>query len=68
MIQLILCILGLLDFTGNQKIFNIFGKLFIIILIVTVYFIKKDYVLNQKTFRSIGGNRRQAYADTDELK
>ena len=28
----------------------------------------KDYVLNQKTFRSIGGNRRQAYADTDELK
>lgn len=37
-----LCILGLLDFTGNQKIFNIFGILFIIILIVTVYFIKKD--------------------------
>ena len=32
-----LCILGLLDFTGNQKIFNIFGILFIIILIVTVY-------------------------------
>ena len=28
----------------------------------------KDYVLNQKTFRSIDGNRRQAYADTDELK
>lgn len=28
----------------------------------------KNYVLNQKTFRSIGGSRRQAYADTDELK
>jgi len=28
----------------------------------------KNYVLNQKTFRSIGGNRRQACADTDELK
>lgn len=37
-----LCIFGLLDFTGNQKTFNIFGILCIIMVIATIYLIKKD--------------------------
>ena len=40
-----LCILGLLDFTGNQKIFNIFGILFIIILIL--FYIIINYLFNK---------------------
>lgn len=37
-----LCVFGLLDFTGNQKVFNVFGILFMIMLSFTIYFIKKD--------------------------
>lgn len=37
-----LCVFGLLDFTDNQKVFNIFGILLIIILAFTIYFIRKD--------------------------
>ena len=37
-----LCVFGLLDFTDNQKVFNIFGILLIIILAFTIYLIRKD--------------------------
>lgn len=37
-----LCILGLVDFTGNSKLFNLYGLLFSFIFCITVYFIWKD--------------------------
>lgn len=37
-----LCLLGLFDFTGNRKIFNIYGLLFLIMVVITIYLIKKN--------------------------
>lgn len=37
-----LCLLGLFDFTENSRIFNIFGLLFLFMVLVTIYFLWKD--------------------------
>ena len=37
-----LCLLGLFDFTGNQKIFHFLGLVFVIMVLFTIYFIWKD--------------------------